>query len=759
MPAEDVTVQAPNPSPAPTSGALHKDCRWQHARFPVAIRRGWSYIPRVDKPPSAHQLLATHFGFREFLEGQESVITSILEGQDALVVMPTGGGKSLCYQLPALMLDGITVVVSPLIALMKDQVDGLVAKQVPATLINSSLSETEIGTRIRGMTRGEFRLVYVAPERFKSRMFVEALSPLSIALFAIDEAHCISQWGHDFRPDYLRLKRVLGELGQPQVIALTATATPEVRADIVTQLGLGLAGRQPPRVFVTGFARHNLTLAVTRTRNRADKMDRVLQAIHDLQTGIVYCATRKNVERVAEELAAARIACVAYHGGLTDEQRTKAQERFMAGGCPVVVATNAFGMGVDRPDLRFVVHYDIPGSVESYYQEAGRAGRDGEPARCELLFNYADVRTQEFFIDGANPSRALIAEVYQVLRRLCREGPVTLPISEIAEEVRGAKNEMAVGTVLHLLERAGFLQREYEQGQRTYTTRLKEPVIPLEELPIDFEGLDVKRERDMTKLRRMIDYPDHRDCRHQFILKYFGDAEAAPHCSVCDNCLLHAGNAARLPTEEETVIIQKALSCVGRLNGRFGRGRVAQVLVGSHAKELLDAGLDRLPTYGLLSAEGTDYVWSLLDVLIKAGCIAVSSGEYPTLSLTPLGQEVVHRRKSIPLALPARTPAAKPSRRAAKSAARTPEVVAGEPVDAAVLEALRQWRRAKAAALGGVPAYLIYPDATLQALASRVPLTAEDLLTVRGIGPAKARQFGAETLAAIRAARAAGGAE
>jgi ATP-dependent DNA helicase RecQ len=700
----------------------------------------------------AHRLLEKHFGFREFLEGQEEAIQTILAGDDVLVVMPTGGGKSLCYQLPALMLEGITVVVSPLIALMKDQVDGLVEKQIPATFINSSLPDSEVAGRIGRMARGEYRLVYVAPERFKSNLFVETLAPLSIALFAIDEAHCISQWGHDFRPDYLRLKWALRSLGQPPVAALTATATPEVRDDIIEQLALGQSGRRPPKVFVSGFARHNLTLTVTHTKKRAEKMRRIAETIRELKTGIVYCATRKNVERVAAELRSAGLACAAYHGGMAEGERTKQQDRFMSGECAVAVATNAFGMGVDRPDLRFVLHHDIPGSVEAYYQEAGRAGRDGEPARCELLFNYADVRTQEFFIDGANPTGEVIAELYQALQRLCRKGPIEMPISEIAEHVASARNEMAVGTSLYLLERAGCIEREYAPGGRTYTTRLKEPIRPVEELAIDFQTLNAKRERDLAKLRRIVDYPRHTGCRHHFILSYFGDAEAASRCNVCDNCLSHSSAAVRLPTEEETVAIQKALSCVGRLNDRFGRGRITQVLVGSHSKEILDARLDRASTYGLLAAEGADYAWSLLDALIKAGCIAVSPGKYPVLSLTPLGLEVVHRRQTVPLAMPDRAVAQPAPER--RTRARAQDAAAGEgkeePCHPRALDALRQWRRQKAASMGGVPAYIVYPDSTLQALAARLPKTEEELLEVRGIGPAKASRFGEETLAVIR---------
>lgn len=713
-------------------------------------------------PVDLRALLEKHFGFRDFLEGQERAVRAVVQGRDAVVIMPTGGGKSLCYQLPALAMDGITVVVSPLIALMKDQVDALAVRGLPATYINSSLARSEMEERVRDMTLGRYRLVYVAPERFKGESFLSALAPLSIALFAVDEAHCISQWGHDFRPDYLRLGRVLAALGQPPVIALTATATPEVRADIIAQLGLGRHGRSEPLVLVSGFARPNLTLAVARVGGKAEKIARIRAAVRECKTGIVYCATRKNVERVAGELFEAGVACVPYHGGMSDEQRAAAQDRFMRREVPVAVATNAFGMGVDRPDLRFVVHFDVPGSVEAYYQEAGRAGRDGEPARCELLFNYADVRTQEFFIEGSNPSRRDIASVYAAVLELCRAGPIEMPIADIAARVSGMVNEMAAGSALHLLERAGAIERDYAPGKRVYTTRLVHPVKEFEELGIDFERLEAKRERDAAKLERMIAYVDHRACRHRYILAYFGDPEAPPRCRACDNCLARFRAIVRRPDAGETVVIQKILSCVGRMKGRFGRGKALQTLLGSRSREIADAGLDRLSVFGILAGESRDYVWTLMDVLVEAGCIAVSGGQYPTLSLTPLGFEVARGQKSLELPMPERAPvqaeqasaAPGPARKRARK--RRPEL-ASEPAfpqaAEAAFERLKAWRAGKAAAMGGVPAYLIYPDKTLAELARLMPRTREELLAVKGIGPAKARMFGAETLAVLAAAR------
>jgi ATP-dependent DNA helicase RecQ len=402
----------------------------------------------------ALKALRDFFGFEKFREGQAEVVNSVLEGHDTVVVMPTGGGKSLCFQLPALMKDGVTVVVSPLIALMKDQVDALQARGLPATFINSSLDFEEQKERIAGVRRGLYKLLYVAPERFRSNHFVETLQRASISLFAVDEAHCISQWGHDFRPDYIRLKSFRERIGSPQTIALTATATPHVRSDIIEQLSL-----REPRAFVSGFDRPNLSIAVVHTEKEREKIARIRQlaAEYEGQSGIVYASTRKSVEQVTRKLKEARLSVVGYHAGMPDDERVRAQEEFMSGRTQMIVATNAFGMGIDKPDIRFVAHYQMPGSLEAYYQEIGRAGRDGRHSVCLLLFNYADKRTQDYFIEGSYPPPELIARVYETLVG-CGQPRIDLSTQEIATRA-GIRNEMAVQSALITLEKAGHIER------------------------------------------------------------------------------------------------------------------------------------------------------------------------------------------------------------------------------------------------------------------------------------------------------------
>ena len=410
----------------------------------------------------AREALLKHFGFTDFREGQAEVIEAVLNGENSVVVMPTGGGKSLCFQLPALMIEGVTLVVSPLIALMKDQVDQLAARGIPTTFINSSLSYSEVNRRLSEIRRGLHKLVYIAPERFRSEAFTETIAEVKVRLFAIDEAHCISHWGHDFRPDYLRLKEAAERLGEPQIIALTATATPQVRADISEQLGL-----VDPRVFVAGFDRPNLALRVLHVATEKEKIATIKNlALRSTGSGIIYAATRKSVEQVTAKLKLAGLSAEAYHGGMDEGERTRAQESFMRGETKAIVATNAFGMGIDKSDIRFVAHFHLPGSIEAYYQEVGRAGRDGMDADCVMLFNYADTRTQQFFIEGSHPPPDLISRVYMEIAR-AGEGRTDKTARDIAERLK-IKNEMSIYSALVLLEKAGHIER----GRSTDTVLL-----------------------------------------------------------------------------------------------------------------------------------------------------------------------------------------------------------------------------------------------------------------------------------------------
>lgn len=409
-------------------------------------------------PSAAIQAPQEHlarFGLTAFRPGQREVIAAVLDGRDVLCVMPTGGGKSLCYQLPALCLPGITIVVSPLIALMKDQEDQLRRLGIAAAALHSGIDLPEQRERLAAVARGDVRILYVAPERLRSPRFLELAKRSRISLLAVDEAHCISEWGHDFRPDYARLGWLRQQLGSPPTIALTATATDVVRRDIAVQLRLS-----DPAVFIRGFDRPNLFYGVTMTSGRHQKHRRIAEILSESPgPAIIYTSKRKDCEEVAGFLRGTCQRRVSvYHAGLPAMQRREAQDSFMAGGTDVIVATNAFGMGVDKADVRAVVHHSLPGTLEAYYQEAGRAGRDGNPARCELLFSFADRYVQEYFIDNEYPEPPLVASVLELLRGWDEE-LIQLTRAEIKERLGGSASEMAIGSCLKLLEGAGAIER------------------------------------------------------------------------------------------------------------------------------------------------------------------------------------------------------------------------------------------------------------------------------------------------------------
>jgi ATP-dependent DNA helicase RecQ len=421
----------------------------------------------ADLKQQLTELLKIHYGFDSFRPGQERAIDNVLRGKDTVVVMPTGGGKSLIFQLPALVLEGVTIVISPLISLMKDQVDSLTRVGIPATFINSSISSEETRRRLDLIKSDYYKIVYIAPERFYNQEFLESLKEFKVALFAIDEAHCISQWGHDFRPSYMKLRRAINSVGNPPVVALTATATPEVREDIARQLEL-----KNYELVITGFARPNLQFGVMQA-NDSNKADLILDILKsaDHGSGIIYVGTRNKVDGLVDILNDNDIKAIAYHAGMDSESRDWVQNSFMTGGAQVVVATNAFGLGIDKKDVRFVIHYDLPGTVEAYYQEAGRAGRDGKPSFCVLFFSPKDRYLREFFIKGDNPSPDMILNIYDFLinyQKKQADNSILITYSEIVKNLDENAPEMAVGTALKILEREGYISRPNEKTTNAF---------------------------------------------------------------------------------------------------------------------------------------------------------------------------------------------------------------------------------------------------------------------------------------------------
>jgi ATP-dependent DNA helicase RecQ len=587
--------------------------------------------------PALLKTLKTTFGYSSFRPLQREICEATLANQDVFALLPTGGGKSLCFQLPALVRPGLTVVVSPLIALMKDQVDQLVVSGVAATFLNSTLGAAESRRRLRGLHQGEYKLLYAAPERLMLEGWQENLKNWHVSCLAIDEAHCVSEWGHDFRPEFRQLAQLRTVLPGVPLMALTATATARVRTDIITHLKL-----REPSTFVASFNRPNLSYRVIpKDQPLKQIIDFVRRREHE--SGIIYCASRAATERVADSLAGRGFSARPYHAGLTAGERTENQERFLRDDTRIICATIAFGMGINKPNVRWVIHHDLPKNIEGYYQETGRAGRDGLPGDCLLLFSAGDIAKQTHFLDE--------------------------------------------------------ITNEHEQ--------------------------QVAR----AQLRQIVHYAENAGCRRAELLGYFGEKFPSANCGACDNCLEPR------ETYDGTVVAQKLLSCIYRIRQttQFGVGlnHVIEVLTGADTDKIRRWGHHRLSTYGI-GQELSRPAWAAVGrELMRLGYIAVAAGEYATLELSGEGLTLLRTRTPVTLTKPMDLPKAK------RVVRRAGDVACDE-----ILFGCLRGLRKQLADERQVPAYVIFGDATLRAMARDYPVTLRAMEGIFGMGEKKRAEFG-----------------
>ena len=677
----------------------------------------------------AREALHTHFGYPAFRPGQEAAVESVLGGVDTLVVLPTGGGKSLCYQVPALMLPKLTVVISPLISLMKDQVDALTARGLPATFVNSTLSASQVADRLARAQRGEFKLLYVAPERFDFGGTAERLRDAGISLLAIDEAHCISEWGHDFRPSYLRLGQVRERLGSPPVVALTATATPHVRSDIVRQLRLEQA-----RTIITGFDRRNLHYHVVSTRTEQDKDEALVQLLERHEgLAVIYASTRRAVERIAMLLNRAGIPTAAYHAGLDDAHRHEVQDAFMREDVRAIVATNAFGMGIDKPNVRLVIHHAMPGTLEAYYQEAGRAGRDGAHADCYLLHAFPDRFTHEFFIKGAYPERKLVEEVYRELQRAAMpDGTVSSTPEDIAAVMRAKTSAREVESALRVLTQAGAYRNEPEGSARVSVRLLATP----ERIKRELGG---GPSLELGMLRAM--------------WRVAGSALARGAAIDLDGLPPGLGGASQAMPILDTLQSRQFLTWSRMTSGRrltdarapLDRFPIDWSLLDRRRRADL-AKLDAVQQYAYLSGCRRGYVLRYFgDPAASTSCAGCDNC---------LGTHVDGARdRGASKGSKGRNDRQRRGRDASGRRESRPDVEPVEmaPADDALLARLRSLR-SSIAREERVPAYVVFPDRTLAEIALRRPRTLDALGGIRGVGPVKLERYGTRFLDLVRGA-------
>jgi ATP-dependent DNA helicase RecQ len=693
---------------------------------------GHAATPREDNPElmerptieQARKALKAAFGYDDFRPGQSRAIESVLSGRDTLVVLPTGGGKSVCYQIPALILPGLTVVVSPLISLMKDQVDALEARNLPAAFINSTLTSSQVGDRLNRAARGEIRILYLAPERFDFGNIATRLRDIGVSLLAIDEAHCISQWGHDFRPSYLRVADARTRIGSPPTVALTATATPEVRDDICRQLAL-----TDPDTIITGFDRTNLTYHVLPARNDADKDDLLVETLEQNEgLAVVYASTRKAVDRLSYLLEQRGISAAGYHAGLDDAHRREVQEAFMSEKIRAIVATNAFGMGIDKPNVRIVIHHSMPGTLEAYYQEAGRAGRDGNHSEVFLLHSFPDRFTHEFFIKGAYPERKLVEDVYSKLARHAAKG-VQLPSSpdELVPLVNGKTSARELESVLRILSNARAIVGN-ESSMSVVSVRL---LATPSRITRELTG---EANPELGLLRALWRVAGERLNQGATI-----DLDGLP-----PGLAGRSGAAALLDSlQSKQFLVWERLGGGMRLadpSAPLGAFKIDWASLDRRRKAELSK-LDAVQMYAYTKYCRRSFVLKYFgDPAARPkcegcdNCLAAASGS--------------PRRERRPAAEPVRR-----SRRRPRGATVEATVAEEEPQmsaqDERLLASLKQ-KRIEIARAESVPAYIVFSDRTLADMAVRRPRSLEALAEVRGVGDMKLAKYGESFLAVIR---------
>ncbi|MCJ7660739.1 MAG: ATP-dependent DNA helicase, partial [Anaerolineales bacterium] len=593
--------------------------------------------------------LQRHFSFPRFRPGQRQAVENILNGIDSLVVMPTGHGKSLIYQLAALLLPHTTLVISPLVSLMKDQVDKMLEYDIPATYINSALPGVEQDRRLRSLADGGYRIALVAPERLRNQKFQQTFSSMPLSLLVVDEAHCLSQWGHDFRPDYLHIDEIRQQFDAPVTLALTATATRKVQDEIGRLLGLPDMAQ-----IITGFNRPNLSFEVFYVPDVTAKLDALSEFLAENGgPGIIYTGTRRDAEEVAEFANEVHGLSVSYyHAGLDADIRNKVQDLFMAGDLNLVAATNAFGMGIDRPDLRFVLHYTLPGSLEAYYQETGRAGRDGLPARSALLYSPQDTALHEFFIDSASPTVDEMRSMHEYLTSYGAliSGNASQNCVFNLDELTRHTNlpEVKARVALEQLETVGAVTNlSYRAGKKIWVRLGILVDKKLHEVSVQAKS---RCQHRRAMLSKMVRYAETNECRRRTILEYFGDSASAEAPNCCDNC--RAGNKveqddwqpAQTQAERFALIV---LDTIAQLRWGLGKGKIARILKGSTAKDI--ARFTRHRSYGKLAALRIKEIETLIDHLVKGGYIKAVGSRFPTLALTSKGEIALKRRAAIPL--------------------------------------------------------------------------------------------------------------